>query len=64
MESTSLLVGNTSVIVDRQFFPLSLETDSLWTVKFDAGGKLFKHHEHEDDVDHRDSKRVRFTQIA
>ena len=46
----------------RQTFLPSLVTDSLWTVKFDADGKVLKRHEHEDDVDHRDSKRVRFTQ--
>ena len=32
-------------------------------MKFDADGKVLKRHEHEDDVDHRDSKRVRFTHI-
>ena len=41
---------------------LSLVTDSLRAVKFDTGGKVLKHHGHEDDVDHRDSKRVRYTQ--
>ena len=40
---------------------LSLVTDSLWTVKFDGDGKIFKRHEHEDDVEHKDSKRVRLT---
>ena len=30
-------------------------------MKFDADGKVLIRHEHEDDVDHRDSKRVRFT---
>ena len=60
MESTSILVGNTRSNVDKQFFP-SLVTDSLWTVKFDADGKVLKRHEHEGDVEHRDSKRVRFT---
>ena len=30
-------------------------------MKFDADGKVLKRHGHEDDVDHRDSKRVRFT---
>ena len=30
-------------------------------VKFDADGKVLGRHEQEDDVDHRDSKRVRFT---
>ena len=47
--------GNTRVN-RRQTVLLSLVTDSLWTVKFDAGGKVSK-----DEVDHRDSKRVRFT---
>ena len=28
---------------------------------FDADGKVLNRHEHVDDVDHRDSKRVRFT---
>ena len=36
----------------------SLLTDSLWTVKFDADGRVLKRHEHEDDVDHREFKRV------
>ena len=36
-------------------------TDRLLTVKFDAGGKVLKRHAHEDDVDPRDPKRVRFT---
>ena len=45
----------------RQTVLPSLVTDSLWTVTFDADGKMLKRHEHEDDVDHRDSKRVRFT---
>ena len=44
----------------RQTILPSLVTDSLWTVKFDAAGKVLKRHEH-DDVDHRDPKRVRFT---
>ena len=52
MESTSILVANTRLNVDRNF---------LWTVKFDADGKVLKRHEHEGDVDHRDSKRARFT---
>ena len=39
----------------------SLVTDSLWTVKFDADGKVLKRHEHEGDHEHRVSKRVRFT---
>ena len=60
MEPMSVLVGSTLLIVDKQFF-LSLVTDSLWTVKFDADGKVLKRHEHEDDDDHRDTKRVRFT---
>ena len=46
------MVANTRLNVDRNF---------LWTVKFDADGKVLKRHEHEVDVDHRDSKRVRFT---
>ena len=33
-------------------------TDSMWTVKFDADGKVLKRHEHDDAVDPRDSKRV------
>ena len=32
---------------------LSLVTDSLRAVKFDADGKVLKHHGHEDDVDHK-----------
>ena len=38
-----------------------LPSDSLQTVKFEADGKVLKRHEHDDDVDPRDSKRVRFT---
>ena len=30
-------------------------------MKFDADGKVLKRHEHGGDVEHRDSKRVRFT---
>ena len=33
----------------------------MWTVRFDADGKVLKRHEREGDVEHRDSKRVRFT---
>ena len=33
----------------------------MWTLKYDADGKVLKRHEHDDDVDRRDSKRVRFT---
>ena len=36
-------------------------TDSLWTVKFNADGKSLKRHEHEEDDDNGDQKRVRFT---
>ena len=39
----------------------SLSRNSLWTVKFDADGKVLKRHEHKGDDEHRDSKRVRFT---
>ena len=45
----------------RQTILSSLVTDSLWTVKFDADGKVLKRHEHESDVEHRDAKRVRVT---
>ena len=45
----------------RQTILPVLVTDSLWTVKFDADGKVLKRHEHESDDEHRDSKRVRFT---
>ena len=45
----------------RQKILPSLVTDSWWTVKFDADGKVLKRHEHEGDVEHRDSKRVRYT---
>ena len=45
----------------RQTILPSLVTDSLRMVKFDADGKVLKRPEHEDDVDHRDSRRVRFT---
>ena len=53
MESMSVLVGNTRLIVDKTVLP-SLVTDSLWTVKFDADGKVLKRHEHEDNDDNRD----------
>ena len=46
--------------VDKTILP-SLVTDSLWTATFDADGKVLKRHGHDDDVDPRDSKRVRFT---
>ena len=36
-------------------------TDSLWTVKSYADGKVLKRHEHEGGDEHRDSRRVRFT---
>ena len=45
----------------RQTILPSLVPDSLWTVEFDADGKVLKRHEHGDDVEHRDSKRVRYT---
>ena len=45
----------------RQIILPSLVRDSFWMVKFDADGKVLIRHEHEDDVDHGDSKRVRFT---
>ena len=44
----------------RQTILPSLLPNSLWTVKSDADGKVMKRHEHEDDVGHRDPKRVRF----
>ena len=56
--------GNPSrkhTVVCRQTIRPSLVTDSLWTVKFDADGKVLKRHGHDDDVDPRDSKCVRFT---
>ena len=34
-------------------------TDSLWTVKLDADGKVLKRHEHEGGDEHRYSRRVR-----
>ena len=34
----------------------SLFTDTLWTVKFDADGKVLKRHEHDDKMDPRDSQ--------
>ena len=37
----------------RQPILPSLVTDSLWTVKFDADGKVLKHREFENDDDHR-----------
>ena len=44
MESTSMLVGNTRSIVDRQFFPLSRDRQLV-------DGE--KRHVHDDGVDHR-----------
>ena len=38
-----------------------LLADSLWTVKFDADGKVLERHETDDPADAGDSKRVRFT---
>ena len=49
---------STSIFESRQLILPSLVTDSLWTVKFDVDGKVLKRHEHEDDVDHRDSTSV------
>ena len=46
----------------RQTILPSLVTDSLWTVKFDTDGRVLKRREHEGDVEHGDSKRVRCTQ--
>ena len=37
------------LIVGTKILP-SLVTDSLWTVKFDADGKVLKRHEHDHDV--------------
>ena len=45
----------------RQTILPSLVKDSLWTVKFDADGKVLKRHEQEDNDDNRDSKRVRIS---
>ena len=45
----------------RQTILPSLVTDSLWTVKFDADGKVLRRHEHEGNDEHRDSKRVQFS---
>ena len=33
----------------------------MWTKKFDADGKVLKRHEHEDNDDNRDPKRLRIT---
>ena len=54
MESMSELVGNTHTFACRQTVLPSL-------LKFDADGKVLKRHEHEDDDEHRDPKRVRVT---
>ena len=60
MESMSVSVGNTHLLAVKQFFP-SLVTDSMWTVKFDADGKVLKRRGHEGDDDGIDLKRVRIT---
>ena len=52
-------IGRKRTSASRQAILPSLVTDSLWTVKFDADGKVLKRHEHEDSDDNRDSKRVR-----
>ena len=54
MESMSVLVGNTRLLLDKQLVP-SLVTDNLWTVTFDADGKLLKRYEHEDNDDTRNA---------
>ena len=41
-------IGRKHTFACRQTILLSLVTDSMWTVKFDAGGKVLKRHEHED----------------
>ena len=43
----------------RQTILPSIETHRLWAVKFDADGKVLKRHEHDDDVDPRDSIETR-----
>ena len=55
-------LGREQSYVDKQKLLPSLVTDSLWTVKFDADGKVMKHHGHDDDGDPRDSERVQFSQ--
>ena len=52
-------LGRKHTFVCPQKILPSLVPDSLWTVYFDADGKVLKRHEHEGDVEHRDSKRVR-----
>ena len=59
MESMSVSVGNTHLFAVT-ILP-SLVTDSMWTVKFDADGKVLLRYEHEDNDDNRDPKRVRIT---
>ena len=59
MESMSVSVGNTHLLAVKQFFPLT--TDNMWTMKFDADGKVLKRHEHGGDDEHRVPKRVRIT---
>ena len=48
----------------RQTILPSLVTDSMWTMRFDADGKVVERHEHDDDVDHRDSKRAIHTRTT
>ena len=54
-------LGRKHIVDCRQTILPSLVTDSLWTVKFDADGKVLKRHGQDDDADTRESKRVRFT---
>ena len=53
-------LGRKHTVECRQTVLLLFVTDSLWTVKFNADGKSLKRHEHEDDDDNRDQKRVQF----
>ena len=45
----------------RQTSLPSLVKDNMWTMKFDADGKVSQRHEHDGDDQHRDPKRVRIT---
>ena len=53
--------GRTITVECGQTVLSSLLADSLWTVKFDADGKVLARHETDDPADAGDSKLVRFT---
>ena len=54
-------LGRKHTFESRQTILPSLATGSLWTVKFDADGKVVKSHEREGHDEQRDSQRERLT---